>query len=207
MLSKILGFDAREALSYSLDILFDGKHVGSGAADNASVLIDESSRRQGIPFNAGVVGKVIYNLTDGSSAIITAQTNHTITGTLANGTGNDWDLGDEYIIGSPSLNVQQQPFEFITAGRKEVTTAGTRVQLVATPTPCKKLLVQALQDNTNAVTIGDVTVVGAAATQIGIALKPAAGFSDWIEVPVNDVQKVYVDAITSGEGVGFIYFN
>ena len=47
------------------------------------------------------VDYVILNTTDGSRALITANTATTITGTLYGGTENDWDSGDAYLIGQP----------------------------------------------------------------------------------------------------------
>lgn len=43
----------------------------------------------------------IKNITDGSVALITANTATTITGTLYGGTDNDWDVGDDYQIQVP----------------------------------------------------------------------------------------------------------
>jgi hypothetical protein len=45
------------------------------------------------------VGWTIYNITDGSSGIITANAATTVTATLSGGTDNDWDSGDKYVIG------------------------------------------------------------------------------------------------------------
>ena len=45
------------------------------------------------------VGFIIHNTTDGSSGVITANTATTVTATLENGTNNNWDSGDAYIIG------------------------------------------------------------------------------------------------------------
>ncbi len=44
------------------------------------------------------VGAIILNVTDGSTAIITANDATTITATLQGGTDNDWDVGDEYVV-------------------------------------------------------------------------------------------------------------
>lgn len=46
-----------------------------------------------------LVGYTIYNVTDGSFGIITANTGTTVTATLEGGTENDWDSGDVYKIG------------------------------------------------------------------------------------------------------------
>lgn len=86
-------------------------------------------------------------------------------------------------------------------GRKTVTTAGTRETLVGSATPCVHLTVQALTGNTGYVVIGGSTVVAAVGTRRGIAL--AAG--EAVPVPADDVQKIYADVETSGEGVSFVY--
>ena len=44
------------------------------------------------------VGSLIKNTTDGSEGAITAVTEDTVSVTLAGGTDNDWDVGDEYEI-------------------------------------------------------------------------------------------------------------
>ena len=45
-----------------------------------------------------LVGCTIYNITDGSSGTITANTGTNITATLSGGTDDDWDDDDEYTI-------------------------------------------------------------------------------------------------------------
>ena len=44
------------------------------------------------------VDSLIRNTTDGSEGAITAVTEDTVSVTLAGGTDNDWDIGDEYEI-------------------------------------------------------------------------------------------------------------
>lgn len=46
------------------------------------------------------IGFIIYNTTDGSSGVITANDATTVTATLENGTANTWTSGDAYSIGS-----------------------------------------------------------------------------------------------------------
>lgn len=77
-----------------------GTHTG---ADNASVLTDSSKSFTTNEF----VGNTIRNVTDGSSATITANTATTVTGTLSGGTDNDYDAGDEYIITSGPFPVEE----------------------------------------------------------------------------------------------------
>jgi hypothetical protein len=72
-----------------------GKHRGLNNADTLSDNYVNFIR-------AGVrVGDVVYNLTDGSQAVITAVTTTTVGGELGGGTDNDWDSGDQYIILCP----------------------------------------------------------------------------------------------------------
>jgi len=65
-----------------------GTHDGG---DNVAVLTD-STKKWGTNF---LVGLTVQNVTDGSSGTITANTQTTITATLAGG-DNDWDDGDTY---------------------------------------------------------------------------------------------------------------
>jgi hypothetical protein len=71
--------------------LDSGSHTGS---NNAAVLTDSGQSWTTSEF----VGRKVVNTTDGSAGTITANTATTITATLANGTDNDWDTGDNYII-------------------------------------------------------------------------------------------------------------
>lgn len=68
-----------------------GVHDGS---DNASVLTDSTKSWTTDEW----VGYKVKNLTDGSAAIITANTATTITGTLSGGSENDWDISDNYEV-------------------------------------------------------------------------------------------------------------
>lgn len=89
----------------------------------------------------------------------------------------------------------------IRDGRKTVTSAGTRERLVSTNTPCKQVTITALYANTNEVVLGDVTVVASAGTRRGIPL--VAGAS--ITLDIEDLYSLYLDSVTSGDGVSFIY--
>jgi len=71
-----------------------GSHTG--AAD-AAVLTDSTASWTTDQW----VGYWIKNVTDGSVALITANTATTITGTLFGGTDNDWDASDVYNIQKP----------------------------------------------------------------------------------------------------------
>lgn len=67
-----------------------GTHTG---ADDQGTLTDSTKNW----VVNSLVGRTIYNLTDGSSGTITANTANTVSATLSGG-GNDWDNGDEYYI-------------------------------------------------------------------------------------------------------------
>lgn len=68
-----------------------GTHTG--AAD-ASVLTDSTKSWT----TDELVGYFIYNTTDNSFGLITANTSNTVTATLEGGTDNDWDASDAYLI-------------------------------------------------------------------------------------------------------------
>lgn len=93
------------------------------------------------------------------------------------------------------------PVRSIEVGRKTVAAAATAEALVASPTACAWVIITAETDNTNPVTWGGENVVGALATREGTPL--SAG--DSAVIPVDDVSKVYIDVVTSGEGVTFTY--
>ncbi len=89
-------------------------------------------------------------------------------------------------------------FSTITAGTKNVTTAGTRLTLVATSAPAKHVFIQAKRANTGFIYVGGVTI----ASTNGISL--SAG--DVIDFPITDLIAVYLDSSVNGEGVTFSYF-
>ena len=68
-----------------------GTHTG---ANNAATLTDST---KSFTTNA-LVNYRIYNTTDGSDGLITANDATTVTATLSGGTDNDWDTSDAYII-------------------------------------------------------------------------------------------------------------
>lgn len=82
-------------------------------------------------------------------------------------------------------------------GSKNVTTAGTRVQLSSTSIPCKWVIITAKVGNTGTVYIGGSTV----ATARG---KPLVNLQEII-INVNDVSKVWMDSDSNGDGVTFCY--
>ena len=93
----------------------------------------------------------------------------------------------------------------IYTGSKTVTAAGTAEALASVKTMCAWVVIQPMSDNTNNVYIGDSTVSSSDGVwldnDLGQSLTlPQAGVPLYI-----DLNLVYVDADTSGEGVVFLY--
>lgn len=91
------------------------------------------------------------------------------------------------------------PGSSLTVGRKEVTTAGTRVQLSTDTARILYVVITAETNNTNPVTIGGTGVVGALLTREGTPLAPG----DSITLPIAQLSAIWLDAITNTEGVTF----
>ena len=87
-------------------------------------------------------------------------------------------------------------------GRKTVTSNGTAVAL-GSATTIKRITVQALETNTDAVAVGASTVVAASGSERGAILLPFQN----VDIFHNDLAKIYVDSRVNGEGVSFIYEN
>jgi len=98
---------------------------------------------------------------------------------------------------------KEYSFSTIADGTKNVTTAGTAVQLSTSSVACRMVEIQAKPENTDSIVVGASTVVAAAASRRGIALVPGATVS----LRVTDLNKLYLDAVVSGEGVSYVYFN
>lgn len=94
--------------------LHRGSHTGN---DNVSTLSDSTK----MWISDQLVGSIVYNLTDGSSAVITGNSTNTVTGTLSGGTQNDWDAGDEYAVTTPRFG---NPYQDNSSKRPTVSTIG-----------------------------------------------------------------------------------
>ena len=88
----------------------------------------------------------------------------------------------------------------IGCGEKDVATAGTAETLVASSTAFKEVDIQAKETNTGDVAVGDSTVDAAA--DKGIHLTPGAS----IRLQGDDLQDIYLDVETNGDGVRFTYY-
>jgi len=92
-------------------------------------------------------------------------------------------------------------FSFIGSGKKTITTAGVKETLVSSSTPCKEVLIMALPSNTGEIWVGDSNV--SATNKVGIVLYK----NDAVSIQIDNLQKIYLDATVSGDGVSYIYLN
>ena len=90
-------------------------------------------------------------------------------------------------------------------GTRVLTTAGTRLTLVASSTPAKYVIITAKAANTGVMVVGAVTVVAAEATRQGDPLSPGEKLP--MEVPGNDLVNIYIDSTVSLDEVVYIAWN
>lgn len=98
---------------------------------------------------------------------------------------------------NPATEESTGPATSIGDGSKDVTTAGTRVQLTATPTPCKYVVVTAKSANTDTIWVGGATVAAGSGRPL-VSLQAE-------KIDINDVSKIYIDSVVNSEGVTFFY--
>lgn len=89
----------------------------------------------------------------------------------------------------------------LSEGTVTVSTAGTRVQLSSISLPCRRVFIQAHEDNLDMIVIGSVGVVAAKVGRKGLTLAPTQG--EFLNV--NDLNLIYVDAVNSGDKVNYYY--
>ena len=94
-----------------------------------------------------------------------------------------------------------QPLGNTRSDRKVSTSVGTAVRLVSTNTPCRRVTIQALPTNTNWIAIGDSSVLCTAGSEKGTFLSAGSSVTMYIE----DLYQIYLDVLTSGEGVTYVY--
>jgi len=142
---------------------------------------------------------------------------------ITSGTGTNIDTRTEstnsnhrqvIVLGDPATNdgvapvdinlgmaIHNPGFGTVGVGRQVVTTAGSAVQFSAQA--CKEVRIMAESDNTNIVVLGSSGVIAALATREGIPLFPA----QTITFTINNMNLLFIDSITSGEGVTFAFFS
>lgn len=82
---------------------------------------------------------------------------------------------------------------------KTVTTAGSAEQLITASTPCKSVIVKALETNTGNIYVGFSGVDSTNGIDIG------SGSA--VNISINNVNLLYIDSDNNGEGVSVIYIN
>ena len=106
-------------------------------------------------------------------------------------------------MGPSGFTITGQNLHILGTGLKAVTTSGSPLAMVATSVPCAFVCVQALETNTHNVLIGGPASTDvAASTHKGIELEPGKTFV----FPATNLQGIYVDCVTNGEGVSYTYF-
>ena len=88
-----------------------------------------------------------------------------------------------------------------TDGRRLVTTAGTPVQLVTTPTPCAGVFVNAESDNTGVIAVGFSNAVRASLTNQNSGW--VLGARERVFIPVSDASLLWLDTSANGDGIGY----
>ncbi len=93
------------------------------------------------------------------------------------------------------------PASSVGDGNKAVPTAGTAVQLSASSVPCRRVFIQAFDDNVGTMVVGASTVVAAVDTRRGSSLFPSQG--TWFNV--DNLNLLYLDTTNSGDEVNYYY--
>jgi hypothetical protein len=83
------------------------------------------------------------------------------------------------------------------SGQKTISVAGTAEAIVGSSTECVSVTIKALAGNTGNVYVGKSTVN----SSNGLVL--AAG--DSVSFDIDNLNRVYIDVDTNGEGISFLY--
>jgi len=109
---------------------------------------------------------------------------------------------DEILAAVGAMSVEYPRFVGLNSQSVTVTTGGTGVRLIDVATPrARKVIIQAMLNNSGVVCVGGINVVAAQATRTGTAL--TAG--DIIEMD-TDPYNVFVDSVENGDGVTWTAF-
>ena len=100
----------------------------------------------------------------------------------------------------------ETPPSAIAQGRKASTTPGTAVKLITDATTCRKVIITALENNTDIIVIGGSGVLAGTTedggnTRTGTPLQMGQAMS----IDIDDVSKIYMDVVVSGNGCSFLY--
>jgi hypothetical protein len=92
----------------------NGTHTG---ANNSATLVDSAQNWR----TDELVGRIAYNVTDGSLGTVTGNTENQVSATLTGGVDNDWDTDDVYKIADPRFG---NPYQDVVLERPTVSTVG-----------------------------------------------------------------------------------
>ena len=119
----------------------------------------------------------------------------------------DVNVANELTIETlPDIEIDMTP-STIAGGIKTVTTAGTGEKIITASTPAQYVIITALLANTGTIYVGGADVDKT--TMNGIALTVAAD-KDGIKIPgsciipINNANKIWIDATVNGNGVSFV---
>lgn len=90
-------------------------------------------------------------------------------------------------------------------GRKTVATPGTAEPLTTGSTPCQYVIAKAIISNGGVAVVGGSTVVATPATRRGTSLSVLSGIPETITIPIDNLNKVYVDTVTPANGIIYTY--
>ena len=113
----------------------------------------------------------------------------------------DTNIGNVDVVTMPVVTIIHG-ITGIAHGVKTITTAGTD-EALAGSTACKKVIIQSQTDNTGLIAVGTSGVDATEATGTGVILY--AG--DALEIEIDNLADVYIDATVSGEGVRYSWFS
>jgi len=113
----------------------------------------------------------------------------------------DTNIGNVDVVTMPVVTIIHG-ITGIAHGVKTITTAGTD-EALAGSTVCKKVIIQSQTDNTGLIAVGTSGVDATEATGTGVILY--AG--DALEIEIDNLADVYIDATVSGEGVRYSWFS
>lgn len=116
--------------------------------------------------------------------------------------GDGTDMHPISVDANGYLQMELVTYGTLGDGRTVCGTAGTRVQASTVSVATKAVILTAELDNTGVMVVGGSTIVASAVTsRIGTPLQTGAS----VTLYIDNLNKVYLDATVSGEGVHYTY--
>lgn len=101
-------------------------------------------------------------------------------------------------------NMKIQGYSSVASGRKVIATASVAERLVAVSTPCQKIEISSLEENSDMLFIGGEEVVAQVGAEKGTPIPPRGATAT---VYISDAYNIFIDARTNGDGVSFTIYN